>query len=341
MSAPQVDAIVVNWNGRHFLPRCLEALARSTLPVRVTVVDCASTDGSVDYVRTEHPRVRLVASGRNLGYAGGANAGLAATDAPLAVILNPDVVLAADHLEILAGRFESDSSLGAAQGKLFRVSADDFLADRFEGRVLDSAGHVIRRTRMVYDRGQGELDDGRWDEEVSVFSISGAAMLLRRAMLEDVSPGGVPFDPAFFAYKEDIDLCWRGRLRGWDVRYVPDARGWHVRSVPGPGQRGRRAAAWVRRHSWINHWLMMIKNDRAGDVARHLPWVLAWELLRAGHALLRDPALLPAYIAIWRRVPGALRARREIQGRRRAAGSAIRRWFREEARAAAAPGSAG
>lgn len=321
-----VDAIVVNWNGRRFLPRCLGALQRSTIPVRVTMVDNASQDGSASWVRSNRGQVRLLELDRNVGYAGGANAGLAATTAPFAFIMNPDVVLAEDHLEHLV-RVASDPRVGGAQGKLYRLSEEQFLSGRLPRHTLDSAGHAVRRTRMVFDRGQGEPDGPRWNRQASIFSASGAALLLRRSMLEDVAPDGPPFDEAFFSYKEDIDLCWRSRLLGWDIRYEPKAEGWHARALPGIGQKGRGAPARARRHSWMNHWLMMLKNDRSADVLRHLPWIGAWEVVRAGYALFRDPALLPAYLRIWGAIPGALRARKQIQQRRRASPDEMRRWF--------------
>ena len=84
-----MDAIVVNWNGRRYLPRCLEALRAQTVATAVTVVDNASTDGSAESIRTHHPDVRLIALGENRGYAGGANIGLRATSGEYAMVLNP------------------------------------------------------------------------------------------------------------------------------------------------------------------------------------------------------------------------------------------------------------
>lgn len=328
-----MDVVVVNWNGSRFLPKCLAALRDSSLPLRVTVVDNASSDGSVGYLRSNHPEVAVVALGSNRGYADGANVGIEAAGSPYVCVLNPDVAVGRGYVERIVRRMDSDPTIGAAQGRLYRVSADDFRAGRLEREVLDSTGHVIRRTRMVFDRGQGEPDDGRWDQEVSIFSASGAAVVLRRAMLDDLAAEGrPPFDSSFFAYKEDIDLCWRARLLGWDIRYVPDAEAWHVRAVPGPGRRGSGAPPWARRHSWVNHWLMILKNDRPLDLLRHLPWVLGWEIVRVAHVLFRDPRLLPAYLAILKRIPAALRARRDLQARRRAPSTAIRPWFRSEAR---------
>ncbi|HUF12920.1 MAG TPA: glycosyltransferase family 2 protein [Longimicrobiales bacterium] len=330
--AADVDVIVINWNGAAYLPRCLDALLASSARMRVIVVDNASDDGSVDYIRRERSDVELVRLRENRGYAGAANEGLRRATSRYAFLMNPDLLVEPDHLAVLRDRLDADTGIGAAQGKLYQVDAESFAAGgRPPCRLLDSAGQRIARGRMVFDRGQGEPDEAQYDAEASVFSACGAGLFLRRAMLDDVGPRQRWLDEAFFAYKEDIDLCWRARLFGWDVRYVPAAVAHHVRALPGPGRRGRGAPAFARRHSWMNHWLMILKNDRPADLLRHAPWLLGWEVLRFGHALLRDPALLPAYIAIWKRVPGALRDRRFIQTGRRVGGNDMRRWFGADA----------
>jgi GT2 family glycosyltransferase len=323
-----VDAIVVNWNGRRYIPRCLAALTASEAQLRILVVDNASADDSVEYVRSRHPNVELLTLGDNLGYAGGANAGLRATDGEYAFIMNPDVVLAPGHLATLAARLDAEPSIGAAQGKLYQVRPEAYLAGEFRtGGRLDSAGHRIARTRMVYDRGQGQLDRSEFSGEASVFSACGAALFLRRAMLEDVAPDGEYFDQSFFAYKEDIDLCWRARLLGWDIRYIPQAVGWHVRGwAGGKPPSPQTLPCEARFHSFKNHYLLL-KNDRLSDVLRHLPAVIGWELLRQGHAILRDRALYRVYPELIRMLPEVLRRRRDIMRRRRTSPAEIRRWF--------------
>lgn len=337
---PSVDVVIVNWNGRRWLPECLRALQRSTIPVRIIVVDCASEDDSVQYVNSAHPDVDVIACAQNLGYAGGANAGVSRSTAPFVMVMNPDILVAPDHLAVLKQRFESDPAIGAAQGKLYRIAPDRFDADvRGSGDILDSAGHVIRRDRMVVDWGQGRSDGPEFSEEASVFSACGAALFLRREMLEDVAPDGEYFDTTFFAYKEDIDLCWRARILGWDVRFVPEAVAWHVRGWTGENASAReKVSPTARRHSWKNHYLLMIKNDRLGDLVRALPFVVGWELVRHVYALVREPSVYAAYRDLFRLLPGALRRRRELFRRRRTRPAEVRRWFGARPRSIGRPG---
>jgi GT2 family glycosyltransferase len=180
---------------------------------------------------------------------------------------------------------------------------------------------------MVVDRGQGEPDDPRFDTEASIFSGCGAALFLRRSMLEDIATEGEYFAEAFFAYKEDVDLGWRARLRGWDVRYVPDAVAWHVRALPLERGAWRRMPLLARRHSWKNHYVLMLRNDRLTDILRDLPFIAGWELLRVGHSLLRDPRVLPALLDTFRQIRPALEARRQVAARRLIPARQLRRWF--------------
>jgi GT2 family glycosyltransferase len=327
-----VTAIIVNWNGRDFLPRCIAALRAQTIATRIVVVDNASTDGSVDWLRAEAPDVHLVALAENTGYAAGANAGLRADRAELAIILNADVALAPDHLEILASRMDADPSVGIAQGKLYRAEKDDFLAGTLApGGPLDSAGHSVRATGFVVDRGQGDADGPPYDDEREVFSACGAALFLRRAALDDVAVDGEFFDEAFFAYKEDIDLCWRARLLGWKVLYVPSAIGFHVRGWAGTRLPDRdRVPVAARRHSWKNHYLLLIKNETPRNLLRTLPAILGWEVLRLGYATLKDRALFGAYADLLRLLPRALRQRRNVMRRRKGDGARIACWLRDE-----------
>ena len=322
-----VAAVIVNWNGRRYLGRAIEALSRSTVPVHVIVVDNASTDGSVEHVRTMYPGVEVLEAGSNVGYAAGANLGLRAVRARYALVMNPDVMVEPDHIERLRDRLESEPGIGAAQGKLFRISPDEFDAGTPPRAVIDSAGHVIRRSRMVVDRGQGEPDGPEYDREAAIFSACGAALFLRMSMLRDLAPDARFFAEEFFAYKEDIDLCWRARVLGWEVRYVPSAVAHHVRALPLGGSAWRAMSPAARRHSWKNHYLLILRNDTAPDLLRAAPFLAGWALLRLGHALLRDPRLLPAYVQLAREARPALRARRELFARRRVGRTELARWF--------------
>ncbi len=204
-----VSIVIPNWNGRRWLPGCLEALsAQSLAPAEVIVVDNGSTDGSLQYLRVEHPDVRTVALERNTGFAHAANQGIRAASSELVALVNTDVVLAADWLIRLASVLVSDPGAAAVACKM--LSLEDPAA------VYD-AGDVLRRDGACEQRGRFHRDDGRWDQPGEVFGACAGAALYRRQVL--LALGG--FDERYFAYLEDVDLALRVRLAGWRCRYEP------------------------------------------------------------------------------------------------------------------------
>lgn len=318
---PGWAAGILNHGSYDELERCLASLRTQTLPPRNTHV----LDTGVDPERYRALRHRECAegvgfsTGHNRGYAGGANVLLRTLggegDAPAyLLLLNPDVELDPEFGAELVRALEAEPRVALASGKLLRPGR----------RLLDSAGISMPRHRRPRDRGSEELDRGQYDRPERVFAVSGAALMLRRAALDDLAIGGEVFDEDFFVYHEDTDLGWRAHRLGWEVLYWPDATAVHHRGW----RRERRfeVPVDVRRHSFKNHYLQLLKNERGWDFVRHLPWIAAWEVLRLGYVLLRDPRMLPAYRAAWALAPAAWSKRKAIEGRGPGAGAgAVRR----------------
>lgn len=294
------------------LPRCLESLRRQTLaPAAVLVVDTGVDADRLTPVRRAFPEVVFDVR-ENRGWGAGVNRVLAwiaehHAAAEFALLLNPDAAPDPDYADALIADVAVNPEVAIAGGKLLRPDRS----------TLDSAGIRLPRHRRPRDRGSGERDTGRFDRRESVFAVSGAAMLVRRSAMDAIAVRGEVVDEDFFAYQDDTDLCWRAGRFGWTVVYQPAAR-----AVHGRGWRKEHRFAIdpaVRCHSFKNHYLQILKNERARDVLGNLPWLLAWEALRLGFALLRDRAVLPAYLQAVRGMPGAWRKRQEIH-RRLAAG---------------------
>lgn len=301
---------IVNHGSYDELERCLESLARQSLPAAAIAVYDTGQD-PVRFVsgRAAHPEI-LFEQGPNRGYAGGANRvveRLTREAAPLdyLLVLNPDVELDPDFSVRLIEGIDRHPRVAIASGKLLRP-------DR---RTLDSAGIVFARHGRPRDRGSGLHDRGQFDAAEFVDAASGAAMMLRVEALYDLALEGELFDETFFAYHEDTDLCWRARRFGWQILYEPLAVAVHVRGW----QRGRRAeiAISTRRHSFKNHYLQLVKNETLGHGLRNLPWLLGWEILRFGFVMLWDRPMLGAYVEAWRALPEALRKRALVRARAR------------------------
>lgn len=242
--------VVVNWNGREHLARCLASLgprnesAENTL--EILVVDNGSHDGSRAMVRRRFPQVALLEAGENLGFAEGCNRGIAATSAPWVLLLNNDAIARPGFVA---------SMLRATRGAAPDVGMlQALMVYRDRPAIINSSGIAID------GRGSGrDRDEGRPVEDADLappFCPTAGAAAYRRTMLEAIALEGDVFDAAHFMYYEDLDLGWRARLAGWEAALVPDAIVEHVWH----GTSHRHGDAWLRRHARINRVRTLIKN---------------------------------------------------------------------------------
>jgi GT2 family glycosyltransferase len=320
----RVSVVLISWNSARWLPSSLASLAAQRgVDVELIVVDNASTDGSLDLVRRHFPSARIIANATNRGFAAAANQGIGASSEVMVFLLNPDVRLDPDHLSKLTEALETaGDDYGVATGTLLQGEGEEITPT---GRI-DSLGIAMSRSGRHLDIRQGEPAEDLPDVPVEVFGVSAAAALYRRSFLDDVAIEGEYFDERFFAYREDADLAWRGRILGWRALHVPAAVGWHVRRVT-PAAR-RSLPPEINCHSVKNRFLLRINNQGAGLALRHLPWQLLRDAMVAGGVVLFERTSLPAFRWLWQNRRGLLARRRLIQQRRRVSEGRIARWFR-------------
>jgi GT2 family glycosyltransferase len=217
-STTKVSVVVPNWNGISLLKPCLDSLLAQTLTTQIIVVENGSKDGSLEFLQTKYPSVKLVVNKRNKGFAGGVNGGIrlaVKNHADYIALFNNDAVADKDWIKQLVGYIERNPDTGIVTSKLIDSTKN----------CLDSTGEMYSVWGLPFPRGRGEPIGSRHDDPASneVFGGSGGASLYRVKMFKQIGL----FDKDFFAYYEDVDLSFRAQLAGWKIRYCPKAIAYH------------------------------------------------------------------------------------------------------------------
>ena len=321
MSNCLVTIVIVNWNHLPFLKTCLDSISTQDYKsFDVVVIDNASTDGSPEWILTNYPGILLKCFKENRGFSAALNEGIRATDAPFILSVNPDVVLQSDCLVQMIKVMLEEPKVGIVSPKLLRFE---------NNQLLDSTGLFINRCRCPYDRGQGEIDRGQYDQDTQVFGACGALALYRREMLEDLAFNNEYLDENFFAYYEDADLAWRAQLCGWHAVFEPHAVGSHVRGWGDSLRKQRRKDPMGPRLALRNRYLMSLKNDRLSNFMADLPLILAAELPRLMYAAFNMPSVLLGvfdFMALFRTI---VQKRRYLWQKAGVKESNLRPWFVE------------
>lgn len=259
-------AVVINYNGGGFLESCLAAL-RAAHPTDILVVDNASTDGSLVELH-QFPEAQALPLAENLGFSGGANAGLDEVETELAVILNPDVEVAPDFGRRLTAAFAANPRLGAAGALLLYP----------DGATIQHAGGVLERPLLTTrHRGYGEPLGPGYEAEAEIDFATGAALCLRMAAVREVDGFDEELAPVYY---EDVDLCLRLRTAGWQVRYIPELRALHHEGVTLQRSRAyhthffRNRLRFALKHLSADEW----RRDFVPAEAERLRWELFQEL---------------------------------------------------------------
>jgi GT2 family glycosyltransferase len=307
-TAPDVSIIVVTFDSETDLRLSLRsALGQEGVTTEVIVVDNGSTDGTLAIVREFGADIRLLQQAENIGFAGGMNAGIAASSGRYVLSLNPDCRPEPGFCRTLVERLDARPDAGSASGRLLRGAGGELEPSG----EIDSVGIYFTASGRHFDRGSGEPARGRYLEEEPVFGVTGAAGFYRRVALDAVRISTGWFDADFFAYREDADLAWRLHDHGWACLYVPEAVAVHRRSnLP---ERRSQMSAVVNYHSVKNRWLLRINNQTRLQFWRTLVPTVARDAVVVGACLLRERSSLPAFRWLWDNRRRLFDKRREIR----------------------------
>ncbi len=291
---PLISVVIPNYNGAGYLEKCLRSLLCQTYSkMEIVVVDNASQDPSVDIVRKIAPQAILLRQRQNLGFAGGANAGIRASRGDWVAVLNNDAEAAPHWLSECVHAIQNNMDVAFLACRIL---------DLGNHNRLYSAGDCFLRAGIGYRRGQEQQDRVEYQQECPIFSASGCAALYRKALFEQA--GG--FDERFFAYLEDVDLGLRFQAAGYRGIFVPRAEVYHH----GGATSGGEFSALAVRLRTRNALLLLIKS-MPGYILLHcwpmilfaqLSWFLRVVLHRRlgsylkglGGALVLGPAMIQA-----------------------------------------------
>lgn len=272
-SFPPVSVIILNYNGKEYLAGCLDSILAQEYPTfEVIVVDNASRDGSVEFLREKYPKVPLIVNEENLGFAQGNNVGVDDARHDLIVLVNNDVVVEAGWLRALVEAvFEPNVAI--ASSLVRTVGIPDLFYER--NGTVNLLGHNVMLA----------FEDPR-----DLFSCTGCSLIFRR------SEFGHPFDGDYFAYAEDVYFGLRARFAGRRVRHTNDSRLLHLGGGTARKQRSSFISFYQERNRLLNDLLFFDLWTRV----RLWPYFFLNAFMKVGYGLLRARKGLPGVLrAYW------------------------------------------
>lgn len=303
--------VILNWNGRHFLESFLPALLMSAdyfnsrhrnddLQAEVIVADNASTDGSMEMMHQKFPTVRTIVFDRNHGFTGGYNKAFERIRCKYFLLINSDIEVPENWLEPLVEWMETSPACGICAPKLHSwQDREMFEYAGAAGGYMDSLGFPFCRGRVM---NRLEKDEGQYDEPAAVFWATGACLMIRSSVYREL--GGL--DERFFAHMEEIDLCWRAQLAGWNIMVVPESVVYHIGGGTLP-----QDSPWKLYLNFRNN-LMMLDNNLAKTYALEIlsgkhgwtPGMIQEDAARSGRYIrqISDRAVRKAGMTIFQRM---------------------------------------
>ncbi len=219
----RVAVVILNWNGRRYLEKFLPMLVRhSQGDAEIVVADNASTDDSVQFLKTHYPEIRIIRNPSNGGFALGYNLALRQVDAEYYILLNSDIEVTENWIKPIISLMDSDHEIAACQPKIRSyLEPKKFEYAGAAGGFIDKYGYPFCRGRIFLSI---EEDLGQYDDQIEIFWATGACMFVRAKLFHAF--GGL--DEDFFAHMEEIDFCWRLQNAGFKIMYCPNSTVFHI-----------------------------------------------------------------------------------------------------------------
>lgn len=270
--------IIVNWNVRNLIEKCLRSIARFSSHFRyeVIVIDNASADGSVEMIREKFPQVALIANRKNLGFAAAVNQGIRPARGEYIVLLNPDVEIQKSTLDNILWEFKNNSKAGIVGGKIQNEDGTIQPSVRAFPDIWSQILITLKIQHLFESRAVNRylMDGFDYKRRREVEQVMGAFFVIHRKVIEQIGP----MDEKFFLWFEEVDFCKRAKEAGWKIIYTPEAQVRHL------GGKSFSQLSSVRRQTIFNKSLHYYMLKHKG--------FLAWSIF----AVLHPVSLLIAFV---------------------------------------------
>ncbi|MBO5249773.1 MAG: glycosyltransferase family 2 protein [Muribaculaceae bacterium] len=286
-----VAVIILNWNGEALLQEFLPKVIATTNEklADIIVADNGSTDNSVEFIEKEFPNVKLLKFTENYGFAEGYNQAIAQTRYKYTILLNSDAASKEGWIEPIYEYMEAHPQTGACQPKLLSYTTpDEFEYAGASGGFIDKNGYPYCRGRLF---STVEKDNGQYDDICSIFWATGAALAVRSDLYLKV--GGL--DKLFFAHMEEIDLCWRILLAGYDIKVIPQSIVYHLGGGSLPASNPRKTYLNFRNNLLLLHKNLPDSTRSRKLFVRRLYDTIAWAKFVATLDFKNANAILKAH----------------------------------------------
>jgi GT2 family glycosyltransferase len=288
-----VSIVIVTYNSSKYIFDCIKYIKKQDFSYEIIIIDNDSRDKKkIELIKG----VKKIMNKNNLGFSKANNKGIRISKGKYILLLNADVMMEKNFLKNMVECFKQDKKIGFVQAKLIKP---------WDHGILDSTGILFTKNRVFFDRGRGERDEGQYDEITDIFSGCGAALMFRKEALDDVRYGNEFLDEDFFAYLEDVDLCWRMGKNRWKGKLCAESVGYHYRGhdlqrfgttgffrflkIRLKSNKKNDHYKMIRRNVFRNNYLIKVKNESFRCFFRDFFHIIFSEIYRNGYRLLFEP----------------------------------------------------
>ena len=226
MELPELSVIIVNWNTADMLKGCLQSLISATngLNHEIIVVDNGSTDGSTDVCDRFSPKIKLIKNKKNVGFGRANNQGISASKAKLVLLLNSDTIVLPGNIIKMINVLSDDQSIGVVGCRLILPNGEYQPSSMYFPTLKRIFVERLLLYKVFKNLPQTPVEPPLLKKREECDWVFGACMLIRKRVFESVGM----FDPDFFMYGEEMDLCYRIRNKGWRIVFEPEAEILHL-----------------------------------------------------------------------------------------------------------------